>query len=43
MPLFFFAGAAACVLSWRPGASWGGWLMKRCTRLYRPVLYYLAF
>src|SRR5579875_3027451 len=28
MPLFFFAGAAACVLSWRPGASWGGWLMK---------------
>ncbi len=43
MPLFFFAGAAACVLSWRPGASWGGWLMKRCTRLYRPVFYYLAF
>lgn len=29
MPLFFFAGAAACVQSWRPGASWGGWLMKR--------------
>ncbi len=43
MPLFFFAGAAACVLSWQPGASWGGWLMKRCTRLYRPVFYYLAF
>ncbi len=43
MPLFFFAGAAACVLSWRPGASWGSWLMKRCTRLYRPVFYYLAF
>ena len=43
MPLFFFAGAAACVLSWRPGASWGGWLMRRCTRLYRPVFYYLVF
>lgn len=43
MPLFFFAGAAACVQSWRPGGSWGGWLMKRCTRLYRPVFYYLAF
>ncbi|MDT0400131.1 acyltransferase family protein, partial [Streptomyces edwardsiae] len=23
--------------------SWGGWLLKRCTRLYRPVFYYLAF
>jgi fucose 4-O-acetylase-like acetyltransferase len=43
MPLFFFAGAAACVSSWRPGANWGGWLMKRCTRLFRPVAYYLAF
>ena len=43
MPLFFFAGVAACVDSWRPGQSWGGWLMRRCTRLYRPVLYYLAF
>ncbi len=43
MPLFFFAGAAACVQSWHPGASWGGWLMKRCTRLFRPVFYYLAF
>jgi hypothetical protein len=43
MPLFFFAGAAACVQSWRPGASWGGRLMKRCIRLYRPVFYYLAF
>jgi hypothetical protein len=43
MPLFFFAGTAACVQSWRPGASWGGWLMRRCTRLYRPVFYYLAF
>lgn len=43
MPLFFFAGAAACVQSWRPGASWGGWLMKRTARLFRPVFYYLAF
>jgi hypothetical protein len=43
MPLFFFAGAAACVTSWRPGADWGGWLMKRCLRLFRPVFYYLAF
>lgn len=43
MPLFFFAGAAACVSSWRPGANWGGWLMNRCTRLFRPVFYYLAF
>ena len=29
--------------SWRPGDDWGGWLMKRCTRLFRPVFYYLAF
>ncbi|MBO0679544.1 acyltransferase [Mycolicibacterium sp. S2-37] len=43
MPLFFFAGVAACLDSWRPGLSWGGWLMRRCTRLYRPVFYYLAF
>jgi hypothetical protein len=43
MPLFFFAGAAACVSSWRAGTNWGGWLMKRCTRLFRPVFYYLAF
>ncbi len=43
MPLFFFAGTAAGVASWRPGASWGGWLMRRCVRLYRPVFYYLAF
>lgn len=42
MPLFFFAGAAACVDSWAPGMSWGGWLMQRCTRLYRPVFFYLA-
>lgn len=43
MPLFFFAGAAASVGSYQPHASWGGWLLKRCTRLYRPVFYYLAF
>jgi len=43
MPLFFFAGAAAGVTSWQPGTSWGGWLMRRCTRLFRPVFYYLAF
>ena len=43
MPLFFFAGVAASVGSYQPKASWGGWLLKRCTRLYRPVFYYLAF
>jgi len=43
MPLFFFAGVAASVGSYRTGESWGGWLLKRCTRLYRPVFYYLAF
>lgn len=43
MPLFFFAGVAASVQSWIPGSSWGGWLLKRCTRLYRPVFFYLAF
>ncbi len=43
MPLFFFAGVAASVQSWTPGTSWGNWLMRRCTRLYRPVFYYLAF
>jgi hypothetical protein len=43
MPLFFFAGAAACLASWQPGANWGGWLMNRCTRLFRPVFYYLGF
>jgi len=43
MPLFFFAGVAACVDGWHPGTSWGDWLMRRCTRLYRPVFYYLAF
>ncbi|ART68645.1 acyltransferase [Mycobacterium dioxanotrophicus] len=43
MPLFFFAGVAASVTSWRPRTPWGGWLLKRCTRLYRPVFHYLAF
>lgn len=43
MPLFFFAGTAACLTSWQPGTNWGGWLMKRSTRLFRPVFYYLAF
>ncbi len=43
MPLFFFAGVAACVDTWHAGDSWGNWLMRRCTRLYRPVFYYLAF
>jgi hypothetical protein len=43
MPLFFFAGAAACVASWRPAGNWGAWLMKRCARLFRPVFYYFAF
>src|SRR3954471_22120136 len=51
MPLFFFAGVAACVdtppqaggAPRRSGDSWGNWLMRRCTRLYRPVFYYLAF
>jgi fucose 4-O-acetylase-like acetyltransferase len=42
-PLFFFAGVAASVESWTPGASWGNWMMRRCARLYRPVFYYLAF
>jgi hypothetical protein len=43
MPLFFFAGVAASIESWTAGTSWGNWLMRRCTRLYRPVFYYLAF
>ncbi|HTI76801.1 MAG TPA: acyltransferase [Mycobacterium sp.] len=51
MPLFFFAGVAASIDSppqaggapRTPGSSWGNWLMRRCTRLYRPVFYYLAF
>lgn len=43
MPLFFFAGVAASVSGWTPGSSWGDWLLRRCTRLYRPVFYYLGF
>jgi surface polysaccharide O-acyltransferase-like enzyme len=51
MPLFFFAGVAASIdtppqaggAPRTPGTSWGNWLMRRCTRLYRPVCYYLAF
>ena len=43
MPLFFFAGVAASIDIWTPGTSWGNWMMRRCTRLYRPVFYYLAF
>jgi len=43
MPLFFFAGVAASVDSGTPGTSWGNLLMRRSTRLYRPVFYYLAF
>jgi hypothetical protein len=43
MPLFFFAGVAACEASWLPGTNWGGWPMKRCTRLFRPVFYYFGF
>ncbi|WP_099023980.1 acyltransferase family protein [Mycolicibacterium palauense] len=43
MPLFFFAGVAAGVATWSPGGNWGAWLMKKCTRLFRPVFYYLAF
>ena len=43
MPLFFFAGVAASIDTWTSGTSWGDWLMRRCTRLYRPVFYYLAF
>lgn len=41
MPLFFFAGVAASVESYQ--GNWGGWLLRRCTRLYRPVFSYLAF
>src|SRR5258707_7207102 len=28
MPLFFFAGAEACVDSWAPGTGLGNWLMR---------------
>ncbi|CAN3130301.1 acyltransferase family protein [Mycobacterium sp. smrl_JER01] len=43
MPLFFFVGVAASAQSWQAGHSWGNWVLRRCTRLYRPVFYYLAF
>src|SRR6476620_2487843 len=43
MPLFFFAGVAASTEPETPGTSWGNWFMRRCTRFYRPVFYYLAF
>jgi Acyltransferase family len=42
MPLFFFAGAAAGVHSWRDGTPWGTWLFTRAQRLCRPALWYLA-
>lgn len=42
MPLFFFAGGAASVGSWKAGSSWGGWLLARCQRLYRPTLWFVA-
>ncbi|MGL6233735.1 MAG: acyltransferase family protein [Segniliparus sp.] len=42
MPLFFFAGGAASLGSWQSGASWGGWLLARCQRLYRPTLWFVA-
>lgn len=43
VPLFFFAGAAASVLSYRRGTDPAAWLLGRVQRLYRPVFYYLAF
>ncbi len=42
MPLFFFAGAAAGVHSWRAGTPWGTWLFTRAQRLCRPALWYLG-
>jgi len=41
MPLFFFAGVAASVLSRGPADS-AAWLFHRVQRLYRPVFYYVA-
>ncbi|MDR3068471.1 MAG: acyltransferase, partial [Cellulomonas sp.] len=41
MPLFFFAGTAASLLSYR-GTDAARWLFRRVQRLYRPVFYYLA-
>jgi hypothetical protein len=42
MPLFFFAGAAAGIFSWRAGMSWGNWLFTRSQRLCRPAFWYLG-
>jgi hypothetical protein len=42
LPLFFFAGAASSAMGYRPGVSWGGWLLRRAQRLYRPVFFYVA-
>lgn len=42
MPLFFFAGAAAGIYSWRAGTPWGTWLFTRAQRLCRPALWYLG-
>lgn len=49
LPLFFFAGGAASALAWigtradgspRRPDSWGGWLLTRIQRLYRPLAVY---
>ena len=42
LPLFFFAGAASSAMGYTPGTNWGGWLLRRAQRLYRPVFYYVA-
>jgi fucose 4-O-acetylase-like acetyltransferase len=42
MPLFFFAGGAATVNSVKPDITWGGWLLARCQRLYRPTLWFVV-
>lgn len=42
MPLFFLAGGAAGVHSYRPGTPWGAWLFSRAQRLCRPVFWYLG-
>lgn len=42
MPLFFLAGGAAGVHSYRTGTPWGAWLFRRAQRLCRPVFWYLA-
>lgn len=41
MPLFFFAGTAASMRSYK-GTDAAGWLFRRVQRLYRPVFYYVA-